>query len=177
MIRPVTDDDAKAICEIYNHHVENTIVTFEERAVSVEDMAGRIREITGTYPWLVLEEEGRVRGYAYASKWKARSCYRYSAESTIYLAADVTGRGLGKELYTALLVALRSCPVHCVVASIALPNPASIALHERLGFRKVAHLDEVGRKLDRWIDVGYWELIIGGAESAVPGHAWQARQP
>ena len=161
MIRPVTGDDAKAICDIYNHYVENTTVTFEEQAVSVDDMAGRIREITSLYPWLVLEEEGRVVGYAYAARWKTRASYRYSVESTIYLDRGATGRGLGSGLYAALLAILRARPVHCVVAGIALPNPASVALHERLGFRKVAHFNEVGRKYDRWIDVGYWELIIG----------------
>ena len=169
MIRSVTGDDAKAICDIYNHYVEHTTVTFEEAPVSVEGMAGRIQEIAGAYPWLVLEEGKRVVGYAYASRWKTRASYRYSVESTIYLAGDVTGRGLGKALYTALLAALRSSPAHCVVAGIALPNPASVALHESLGFRKVAHFNEVGRKFDRWIDVGYWELMLGDAEHPAGG--------
>jgi phosphinothricin acetyltransferase len=179
MIRPVTRDDAKSICDIYNHHVENTIVTFEECPVSVDDMQGRISDTTGAYPWLVLEEGGRVIGYAYAGRWKSRCSYRYSAESTIYLAEGFTRRGFGTRLYRALITELRSRPVHCLVAGIALPNPASVALHERMGFGKVAHFNEVGWKFNQWIDVGYWELMIEGAEQAAeplprapqPGHS------
>jgi phosphinothricin acetyltransferase len=163
MIRAVTSDDAAAICAIYSHHIANTIVTFEEHPVTVDDMQGRIREIIGAYPWLVLEQGRQVVGYAYASRWKSRCSYRYAAESTIYLAEGFTGRGLGTHLYRALLEALRSCPAHCVLAGISLPNPASVALHEKLGFEKVAHFKEVGWKLNRWIDVGYWQLILKGS--------------
>ncbi|RPI00261.1 MAG: N-acetyltransferase family protein [Calditrichaeota bacterium] len=160
MIRSVMSEDAPAICDIYNHHVENTIVTFEEHPVSVAEMQERIRKIVDRYPWLILEQEGRVLGYAYACRWKSRSAYRYSVECTIYMAEDATGGGLGKMLYTALLADLKSRPLHCVLAGIALPNPASVALHESLGFQKAAHLKDVGHKFNQWIDVGYWELIF-----------------
>lgn len=160
MIRSVMSEDAPAICDIYNHHVENTIVTFEEQPVRVTEMRERIRKIVDEYPWLVLQQEGRVLGYAYADRWKSRSAYRYSVESTIYLAEEATGRGLGTKLYKALLAELKLQPLHIVLAGIALPNPASVALHERLGFQKVAHLKDVGRKFNQWIDVGYWELVL-----------------
>jgi len=106
------------------------------------------------------EEDGVVTGYAYASAWKTRSAYRFSVESTVYVAADHCGRGIGTRLYRALIAALREQNVHYVTGGIALPNPASVALHERLGFRKNGHFSEVGFKFGRWVDVGYWELIL-----------------
>lgn len=159
-IRACRESDAARICEIYNHFVRNTIVTFEEVPVSEGDILERIRKVTSKLPWLVCEEQGSVAGYAYAATWHARSAYRHSVESTIYLAPDFCGRGVGTRLYSALLEELKARSIHCVIGGVALPNPASIALHEKLGFSKVGHLTDVGRKFDRWIDVGYWELIL-----------------
>jgi len=164
MIRKAETVDAKTICGIYNHYVENTIITFEEQPVTVADMANRIREVTASFPWLVFERNREVVGFAYASRWKSRCAYRYSVESTVYLAPEVTGHGIGRQLYRELILALCDRAIHSVIGGIALPNPASIALHEKLGFEKVAHFTEVGRKFDQWIDVGYWELIICGAD-------------
>lgn len=161
MVRRVRMDDAGAICGIYNHYIEKTVITFEEQVVSVAQMEMRIAEVTSAYPWLVLEQGGAVAGYAYASIWKNRSAYRHAAESSIYLAAGAAGQGGGSRLYGALIDALRRQGIHTVIGGVALPNPASVALHEKLGFEKVAHLREVGRKFDRWIDVGYWELLLG----------------
>jgi len=161
MLRPATPADAAAIADIYNHYVLNSIVTFEEEAVSTDDMAGRIREILGAgLPWLVWNEKGRVLGYAYASKWKSRCAYRYAAEATVYLDQTATGRGIGTKLYVALFDRLKREKFHSVIGGVALPNPASAALHETLGFQKVAHFKEVGWKFEKWIDVGYWELIL-----------------
>jgi len=101
-----------------------------------------------------------VLGYAYASKWKSRCAYRYAVESSIYLAPDATGRGLGTRLYVALIDALRAKSVHTIIGGIALPNPASVALSEKLGFRKIGQFEQVGWKFEKWIDVGYWELIL-----------------
>jgi L-amino acid N-acyltransferase YncA len=159
-LRTCTVADAVLICDIYNHYVRETVVTFEEVPVQVEDMVRRIDDVTIRFPWLVYELGGAVLGYAYASPWKERSAYRHSVESTVYLAPQVTGQGIGTLLYSALLNALRATDVHCVVGGIALPNAASVALHEKLGFNKVAHFREVGLKLGRWVDVGYWEIII-----------------
>ena len=136
-------------------------VTFEEAEITPDEIASRMRTVAAaSLPWLVLAEAGAVIGYAYAGRWHARSAYRHTAESTIYLAASACGRGYGRRLYTALLEELRRLPVHTVVGGIALPNDASVALHEKLGFRKVAHYSEVGRKFDRWIDVGTWQLTF-----------------
>lgn len=153
--------DAAAIREIYNHYVRETIVTFEEKPVSVGEMRTRTRLIGSLgLPWLVAESDGSVVGYAYANKWKERAAYRHSVETTVYLRTDSTGRGIGRMLYTQLLAELHKLGYHAIIGGIALPNAASIGLHESLGFRKVAHFEQVGRKFDRWIDVGYWQLTI-----------------
>lgn len=159
-IRPCLASDAARICAIYNHYVRETVITFEEEPVSEREMAERIRDVTARWTWLVAEANGLVTGYAYASAWKTRSAYRFSVESTVYVDAEQLGRGIGTRLYRALLTGLRARSVHYVTGGIALPNPASVALHERLGFRKNAHFSEVGFKLGRWVDVGYWELIL-----------------
>ena len=124
-------------------------------------MAARIDEIEKLeLPWLVAESSGDVLGFAYASKWKGRCAYRYSVESTIYLDPDRTGNGTGTELYASLLDAIRTTSTHAVIGGISLPNDASVALHEKLGFRKVGHFDEVGYKFDQWVDVGYWQVTL-----------------
>lgn len=159
-IRPATSEDAPAVAGIYNPYIRDTVITFEEVEVSAEEIASRMRAVKdASLPWLVLEGGGAVSGYAYASRWHARSAYRHTAESTIYLEASARGRGHGRRLYTALLDELRRLPIHTVVGGIALPNDASVALHEKLGFKKVAHYAEVGCKHGRWIDVGTWQLL------------------
>jgi L-amino acid N-acyltransferase YncA len=160
MIRSATTEDATRIAEIYNHYVLHSTITFEEQAVPVDEMRQRIAEIVDGLPWLVWLEDSVVQGFAYASKWKGRSAYRYSAESTVYLAKDSMGKGIGSRLYQALLAELRERRFHTVIGGIALPNAASVALHEKLGFEKVSQFREVGWKFNRWIDVGYWQLIL-----------------
>lgn len=161
MTRPARTEDAAAIAAIYNPFVRDTTVTFEEEPVTAEEMASRIASISAGHPWLVLEEGGIPVGYAYASAWKPRSAYRRTAECSIYLAPEARGRGRGRELYAALVAELRRRGFHALIGGIALPNGASVALHEGLGFRKVGELAEVGWKLGRSIDVGYWELLLG----------------
>jgi phosphinothricin acetyltransferase len=160
IIRACEKTDAAAIAEIYNYYVRETVVTFEETQVSVDAMAQRIEDIGARFPWLVWEDSGGVIGYAYGSAWKSRSAYRFAVESTIYLTATHHRAGIGTQLYGALLAELKARGFHTAIGGIALPNPASIALHEKLGFTKIGQFVEVGRKLDRWIDVGYWELIL-----------------
>ncbi len=160
MIRTVRPEDAAALCTLYNHYIESSIVTFEEEPVSVEAFRERIESITTSYPWLVYEADGDIAGYVYASAWKARRAYRYAAESTVYLTPGHQGKGIGTTLYERLIADLKDRSVHCLIAGIALPNDASVALHEKIGFTKVANFREVGRKFDRWIDVAYWELIL-----------------
>lgn len=159
-IRACTVADAAAICAIYNLYVRETVITFEEEPVSEAEMARRIAEVTARFPWLVAEEGGAIVGYAYATPWRVRSAYRFSVESTVYVARGHMGRGVGSVLYRELIEALRKLRVHVAVGGIALPNEASVALHEKLGFRKIGQFAEIGRKLDRWVDVGYWQLIL-----------------
>lgn len=160
MIREATVDDAAAICAIYNPYIAETTITFEEEPVAVDAMRGRIVEVTAQYPWLVWDEGGKIGGYAYASRWRPRAAYRYSVEASVYLAPAFQGRGIGTQLYRGLIERLRALGAHEVIGGAALPNPASVALHEKLGFKKVAHFEEVGYKLGRWVDVGYWQLKL-----------------
>ncbi len=160
-IRSATAGDAQAICGIYNPHIRDTIVSFEEIEVPIPEMAERIAGVTQNFPWLVAEENGALLGYAYAGFFTDRSAYRYSVFSTIYVDEKAQRRGIGTTLYSALLERLRAAPhVHAVLGGIALPNAASVALHEKCGFKKVAHLSEVGFKFGQWIDVGYWQIAL-----------------
>jgi L-amino acid N-acyltransferase YncA len=160
MIRQARTSDASQVCVIYNHYVAATHVTFEEQPVDTASMAGRIGAVLQGLPWLVWEENGEILGYAYATRWRERSAYATSVESTVYLHPDATRRGRGTRLYSALIEELRVRQLHTVIGGIALPNAASMALHQKLGFEKIAHFREVGRKLGRWIDVGYWQLLL-----------------
>jgi phosphinothricin acetyltransferase len=166
MIRPATIADAAAIAAIYNHYVTTTTISFEEQAVTVEEMARRIGEVKARLPWYVLERDGAVLAYAYATPWRVRSAYRFSVESSVYVAPDQARQGLGTQLYRTLLDDLRARGLQVVIGGIAQPNPASVALHEALGFSKVAHFSRVGCKFGRWVDVGYWELQLAGDDAA-----------
>ena len=160
MIRTATPADAKQICAIYNNYIENTIISFEQEPVSVSQMQRRITEIGAYFPWLVFEENQTILGYTYATTWKTRTAYRHSVETTIYISNKATGKGIGSKLYRALITELRTTDAHCLIACIALPNAASIGLHEKVGFEKNAHFKEVGKKFGQWIDVGFWELML-----------------
>ncbi|MFM1852055.1 MAG: Phosphinothricin N-acetyltransferase [Verrucomicrobiota bacterium] len=161
MIRHATLEDGVAIAAIYNHYIANTVVTFEEEPVDAAEMAGRVGDTRKCgLPWLVAVEADRVVGYGYLTKWKSRCSYRYSVESSIYFAPDATGRGLGSEIYRHLIDAARALGLHAIIGGVSLPNPASTALHEKIGFKQVAHFRETGFKLNQWIDVGYWELLL-----------------
>ena len=160
-IRPAQARDAEAIAKIYNHYVLNTMITFAAVVVSVDERAKRINDIVATdLPWLVAEENGRIVGYAYASKWKARAAYRYTLESTVYLAPDQVTKGVGTKLYDELFAQLRKKSIHVVMGVIALPNESSVILHEKFGMHKAAHFSEVGYKFNRWLDVGYWQVML-----------------
>ncbi len=124
-------------------------------------MAVRIDDVIAmSLPWIVLEQDASVVGYAYATKWKARSAYRFSVESTVYPAQHAIGQGLGTHLCYALIDRLRSLDINTVVGVITLPNPASVALHEKIGMRKVAKFERIGYKFSAWRDVGYWQMCL-----------------
>jgi L-amino acid N-acyltransferase YncA len=161
LLRPASAADAEAIARIYNYYVLDTVITFEEEPVSESTMATRVAEVQdSSLPWLVAELESTVVGYAYASKWKVRSAYRYSLETTIYLEHGRGRRGIGTRLYGELLAILRARGMHVAIGGAALPNDASAALHEKLGFQHVATFHQVGFKHDRWVDVAYWQLVL-----------------
>ena len=162
MVRMANTQDAEAVVAIYNHYVVNTVVTFEEEPVLAGDMARRMEDVfASSLPWIVADDDGgRVVGYAYATKWKARAAYRFSVETTVYLADGNAHKGLGTRLYTELFRLLKERGIHAAIGGIALPNAGSVALHEKFGMRKVAHFSEVGFKFGRWVDVGYWEVTF-----------------
>ena len=160
-IREVRQSDAEPIAAIYNHYVQTSIATFEEAPVPREDICHRIEGVrSASLPWLVAERSGRVIGYAYATAWKSRSAYRFSAEASMYIAPGHVGRGTGSALYAELIAAVRETGIHVLIGGISLPNEASVAINEKFGFRKVAHFAEVGFKFGKWIDVGYWQLAL-----------------
>jgi len=161
MIREADEKDCRAIADIYNHYIRNTVITFEETEIDNTEIRSRINKVntSGLY-WLVAEADRQISGYAYATQWRDRSAYRNSVEVTVYLDSDSIGRGYGTALYTRLLELLTRKGLRVAIGCIALPNEASVKLHEKLGFSKVGHLEEVGRKFGRWIDVGYWQVKL-----------------
>ncbi len=158
-IRKVDLSDSAQIAEIYNYYILNTHHTFETEPLSAEEMKERIVENSENYPFLVAEFEGELQGYVYATQFKLRQAYKHSAEVSIYVRNQAKQIGIGSELYKKLLEELAETDVDAIMAGISLPNEASIKLHEKFKMEKVAHFREVGYKFDKWIDVGYWELI------------------
>ena len=160
MIRQAKISDAPQIASIYNYYVINTIITFEMTPVIASVMIDIISKVTKSYPWLVYEEKGRILGNAYATEWKPRGAFKHTVESTIYLGIDQSGKGIGSKLYSELISQLKLLNIHIIIGGIGQPNEASLALHEKLGFQKVAHFKEIGFKFDKWVDVAYWQLNI-----------------
>lgn len=159
-IRKVVSADRKAIAEIYNWYILNSAATFEVEAVSDSDMAKRITQADEDNPWLVAERNGEVVGYAYATPWKARAAYRQSKETSVYVHHEKFGGGVGETLMKSLMEELVHKPIHVLIAGITLPNVASIALHEKLGFQAVGEFKDVGYKFGKYINVGYWQHIM-----------------
>jgi phosphinothricin acetyltransferase len=169
MIRSTKLEDAIRIADIYNHYVTHSMITFEEVPVGAKTMRERIQAILEhDLPWLVFEDPKGICGYAYAGKWNTRSAYKHSAEVTVYLREGEMRRGIGTLLYSELIAQLRAMDFHAIIGGIALPNAASVALHEKLGFEKVAHYREVGYKFNQWIDVGYWQLKTDWKSDTLP---------
>ena len=161
MIRPVSIEDADRIAAIYNHYVTETAISFEQDPVSPQAMESRIQAIVEQQlPWLVLESGGELVGYAYATTWRKRHAYRSTVESTVYVAANQISHGFGTKLYRALLDELRARNFHTVLGLIAVPNPASVKLHQSFGFKRVSAYAQVGKKFDQWIDMEGWQLML-----------------
>lgn len=162
MIRDVTLNDAEALTTMYNHYIETSAVTFEETIIDTDEMRSRIQMIhfDNKFPFIVFEEDGSVLGYAYATKFRERVAYRFTVESTVYVDPAHFGKGIGKQLYSVLIDQLKTNQFHSVIGVITLPNEPSVQLHESFGFKKAGHFREVGFKFNKWMDVGYWELLL-----------------
>tara|TARA_B100000963_G_scaffold345326_1_gene349309 strand:- start:868 stop:1347 length:480 start_codon:yes stop_codon:yes gene_type:complete len=159
MIREANSKDAKAIASIYNHYISNTTISFEEKPVNENIVTQRIYS-NEKNKWWIYESEEELLGYAYSTKWKPRSAYRYTVESSIYLKQNNFRNGIGTALYIKLLESLKKEGFRRVLAGISLPNDSSVLFHENFGFKKVGQLEAVGYKFKKWIDIGYWELKI-----------------
>ncbi len=157
-IRTAVKTDAVAIQQIYAPVVLETAISFEEVPPTVEEIAQRIATTLETYPYLVAEEAGVIKGYAYASQHRARPAYRWAVDVTVYIAASARRQGIGRLLYEKLLPTLEKQRFRAAYAGIAQPNVGSVGLHEALGFVHIGTYPEVGFKLGKWHDVGYWRL-------------------
>jgi phosphinothricin acetyltransferase len=157
-VRPATHEDLDAIARIYAHAVRTSVATFDLDDPPREYWSAKV---DGPDHTLVVEEApAGVVGYAYSSSFRPRPAYANTRETSVYLAPEAVGRGLGTTLYRSLFDLLRADGIHLAVAVVALPNPASVALHERLGFELVGTLREVGRKFDRWVDTSWYQLLL-----------------
>jgi|SRR5215510_3996776 len=165
-IRLARDVDADAVAAIYRPFVDHTAVSFETVAPDREEMERRITETLASYPWLVCEIGGRVAGYAYATRHRVRAAYQWSVDTSVYVDLRHQRRGIGRGLYTSLFRILAAQGFFNAFAGIALPNPASVALHESVGFEPIGIYQRVGYKLGTWHDVGWWQLCLKAREAA-----------
>ena len=159
-IRMAHAGDAAGILGIYAPYCESTTVSFEIVAPTREQMSERIARISAAYPWLVAEVDDRIAGYVYATRFRERAAYQWTAEVAVYIAINRQRRGLGRALYTSLFSILRAQGYSKAIAGITVPNPASARLHESLGFKHTGIFPGVGFKDGQWLDVGWWQLEL-----------------
>ena len=162
-VRPCAESHLESLNDIYNQYVRETHITFDVEPITIEARREWFSHYstTGRHRLLVAVSDGKVVGFAGSSRFRPKPAYETSVETTIYLAPGAVGRGTGSKLYTELFKALENEDVHRAYAGISLPNPASIALHERFGFKRVAHFTEQGRKFGRYWDVAWYEKPLG----------------
>jgi L-amino acid N-acyltransferase YncA len=161
MVRDVVPElDAAACLEIYASYVRDTAISFEEVVPTQAEFTERIRAHARTHPWLVFEASSGIAGYAYASQHRSRAAYRWAADVTVYVAPGRHRHGVGRRLYSELFGRLRKQGFHVACAGITLPNPASVGLHESLGFEPVGVYRRIGWKAGAWHDVGWWQLEL-----------------
>jgi L-amino acid N-acyltransferase YncA len=154
------DRDARAVAEIYRPAVEETVASFEEVVPDAAEMATRIRTVLAHTPWLVADDGKEVVGYAYAGPHRERRGYRWSVDVSVYVASGMHRRGIGRSLYAHLFETLRRQRFVNAYAGIALPNPASVALHRSMGMRLVGVYERVGWKKGAWLDVAWYDLRL-----------------
>ena len=160
MMRIAQPRDAARILEIYRPYVEKTAISFEETPPSVDEMAAKIFKVGSAFPFIVYEEDGKVLGYAYATRYRERAAYRWSLEDSVYVAEEAVGRGLGKFLLGSLIELLRELGYIKIYAVITPPNPASVKLHERLGFSTLCRFADTAFKLGSWQAIDWMELTL-----------------
>lgn len=168
-IRLAAARDGEALATIYGPHCASTPTTFETEPPSPAEMATRVSRVLDVLPWLVVDVDGTVAGYAYASKHRERAAYRWAVDTAVYVDGPFMGRGIGRALYTTLLELLRQQGVIRACAGITLPNPASLQLHRSVGFRLVGVYERIGFKLGAWHDVAWYQLDLDREPSASPG--------
>lgn len=173
LIRPSLDSDLDAITRIYGHHVLHGTGTFETTPPSASDMAARRADVLAKgLPWLVIEEDGQVLGFAYGNWFKPRPAYRFSVEDSIYLAPEAAGKGLGRALLAELLAAFERAGVRKVMAVIGdSGNAGSIGVHRALGFEPAGVIQSCGWKFDRWLDIVLMQKPLGAGDSSPPVEA------
>ena len=164
MFRRVRENDAKACLRIYRPYVEKTAISFEEDVPSVKIMRQRIQHSSRQYPWLIYEQDSKVAGYAYASGFRPRPAYRWSAEVTIYITEKIKGTGIAQCLYQKLFEILIKQGFHNAIAVITEPNPESEKFHQKMGFRRIGVFQSVGYKLNRWHNIGWWQKQLQTTE-------------
>ncbi|WP_171943702.1 GNAT family N-acetyltransferase [Streptococcus suis] len=158
-------EDAADLVAIYAPYVEDTAITFETEVPTVEAFASRIEKTLEKFPYLVAVEEGKVVGYAYASTYYARAAYDWTVELSVYVSREARGKGIGSLLYDALEEELTARGFKNFLACIALPNPASLALHKKRGYEQVAHFKNVGYKFDTWHDIVWLQKSLVGKQN------------
>ncbi|MGH9236964.1 MAG: arsinothricin resistance N-acetyltransferase ArsN1 family B [Vicinamibacterales bacterium] len=166
LIRMATATDAPAIAEIYRPIVESTPISFETVAPDADEMRRRIEILLGSHPWLVCERDGVVAGYVYASKHRERAAYRWSVDTSVYVDDRFRRRRIGHALYLSLFAVLHAQGYANAFAGITLPSPASVGLHEYVGFTPVGVYRRVGYKLGAWHDVGWWQRSLEPPDEA-----------
>ena len=164
-IRFAAETDASQILEIYTPVVTGSPISFEETPPSPAEMAGRVRKTLERYPWLVCDGVERLFGYAHGTAFRKRAAYQWTVEVSAYVHPEARRRGVAKGLYTALFEVLRIQGFTRAVAGVTLPNEASVAFHESLGFEPVGVYEHVGYKLGGWHDVGWWQLSLQDPEN------------
>jgi L-amino acid N-acyltransferase YncA len=159
-IRLATAQDGEEVAAIYRPVVAETAISFEMTLPERDEMARRIEDTLPSYPWLVCDVDGRAAGYAYATRHRIRGAYQWSVDTSVYIAQEYRRRNIGRGLYTSLFAILAAQGYFNAFAGIALPNPASVGLHESMGFEPIGVYRRVGYKLNRWHDVGWWQLTL-----------------
>jgi len=160
-LRPAETADATALVGVYGHAVRAGVATFDLADPPADYWLAKITSVSPGDHVVVATEDRHVVGFAYSTAFRPRPAYAATRETSIYLAPGAVGRGIGRRVYSRLLELLRADGMHCAIAVVAQPNPASTAMHESLGFELVGTLREVGRKFDRWVDTRWYQLLLG----------------